>query len=138
MIPLHFSLLLSPNQMQADLSLLQYYVRGELSLTPNLQVILETLCADCIPSTWLIKTFAPCRSVRHWVGSLNKRVCYVQDCYYKHPAYFWLPAFLRPDQLFSAVMQTHAKNSFKDITDIVLSYQVNIVYLYKLKHLLIN
>ena len=111
-------------QMQGDLNLLQRGVRGEMSLTPDLHVMLETLCADEIPVAWLAETFRPCRSVRQWLSSIEEHVRYVQDCYYSRPAVLWLPAFLRPDRLFPAVVQTHAKQNFKDVANIMLTFEV--------------
>ena len=51
---------------------------------------------------------------------------YVQDCYYSHPAVLWLPAFLRPDRLFQAVVQTHARRTFQDVADIMLTFKVSV------------
>ena len=94
-------------------------------MTPNLHALLETVCADKIPAAWLSETFMPCNSVRQWLGSMEEHVRYVQDCYYSRPAVLWLPAFLRPDRLFSAVVQTHARQTFQDVADIMLTFKVS-------------
>jgi hypothetical protein len=55
---------------------------------------------------------------------LPERVSFVIDCYYSHPPLLWLPAFLRPDRLFPAVVQTHVKHSFQDAAEVTLTYEV--------------
>lgn len=57
---------------------------------------------------------------------MEEHVRYVQDCYYSRPAVLWLPAFLRPDRLFSAVVQTHARQTFQDVADIMLTFKVSV------------
>ena len=113
------------SQIQGDLTLLQRGVRGEMSLTPDLHALLDTVCADRIPAAWVGETFMPCSSVRHWLGSMEEHVRYVQDCYYSCPPIMWLPAFLRPDRLFPAVVQTHARRTFQDVADIMLTFEVS-------------
>ncbi|XP_070211333.1 dynein heavy chain domain-containing protein 1-like isoform X3 [Littorina saxatilis] len=112
------------DMIHTDLSLLQRSLRGEISLTPDLQTVLDRVCADEIPVAWLRETFMPCKSVRQWLASLEDKVRYVQDACLSQPPTLWLPAFLRPDRLFPAVVQTYAKQNFQDVADIMLTFEV--------------
>ncbi|KAL8594105.1 hypothetical protein ACOMHN_000817 [Nucella lapillus] len=111
-------------QIQEDLNLLHRGVRGEIAVTSHLSATLEALCCDNIPAAWSAETFTRCSSVCQWLSSLEEHVRYMQNCYSSHPPSLWLPAFLRPDRLFPAVVQTHAKRAFKDIADIMLTFEV--------------
>ncbi|XP_076466624.1 dynein heavy chain domain-containing protein 1-like isoform X2 [Babylonia areolata] len=111
-------------QIQEDLTLLHRGVRGEIALTSHLRAMLESLCCDKTPGGWLSETFTPCSSIFQWLNSLEDHVHYVQECCSSRPPTLWLPAFLRPDRLFPAVVQTHAKQAFKDVADIMLTFEV--------------
>ncbi|CAL1542045.1 unnamed protein product [Lymnaea stagnalis] len=107
-----------------DLSLIKRAVSGEISLTTNMSGILEAICHDQVPTSWLIKTFPTSPSVDLWLKELSTRMIYVNHCLSQCPPVLSLHMFLRPDRLFKVVMQTYAQKNFKDINEVILEYQV--------------
>ncbi|CAG5130195.1 unnamed protein product [Candidula unifasciata] len=110
--------------VQNDLHVLNKAANGLITLTPKMQFMLQDICNDDIPATWLQTTFATCSSLKSWILELPTRISYVKNCWVQCPVILSLNMFLRPDKLLWAILKTFAQQDFKEITDIFLDFQV--------------
>lgn len=106
------------------MNILQGALNNGTSLTANMASVLDDICNDRIPSSWLHMTYVTCSSLKQWMSELPTKMAYINSCLRQAPTVLALPMFLRPDKLFTVVMQTFARNNFQDIVHITLEFQV--------------
>ncbi|XP_044534788.1 dynein axonemal heavy chain 11 [Gracilinanus agilis] len=100
-------------EIRASLQQLDLGLRGELTLSPDMEAQQAALKYDAVPDTWLRLAYPSTYGLAQWFSDLLVR-CRELDTWTQDlvlPAVVWLPGFFNPQSFLTAVMQSAARKN---------------------------
>ncbi|PFH38701.1 hypothetical protein BESB_010430 [Besnoitia besnoiti] len=96
--------------VRASLVELQQALSGSVLMSAAMEETHQALLEQRVPPAWTAVAFASTKLLAAWVGDLSQRVAHLRDWATRGPPKsFWISAFFRPEALFAAAIQTHAR-----------------------------
>ncbi|XP_076257481.1 dynein beta chain, ciliary-like [Rhynchophorus ferrugineus] len=100
-------------EMKRSLHELDLGLKGELTITSDMESLEESLYMDQVPSSWSSKAYPSLLPLGQWVGDLTLRIKelegWTQD--FSMPATIWLGGFFNPQSFLTAIMQQTARKN---------------------------
>ncbi|XP_051008480.1 dynein axonemal heavy chain 11 [Acomys russatus] len=100
-------------EIRASLQQLDLGLKGELTLSPDMEAQLSALSYDRIPDTWKKLAYPSTYGLAQWFNNLLLR-CRELDTWTQDlalPAVVWLSGFFNPQSFLTAIMQTMARKN---------------------------
>nr|XP_051708760.1 dynein axonemal heavy chain 11 isoform X1 [Oryctolagus cuniculus] len=100
-------------EIRLSLQQLDLGLKGELTLSPDMEVLLSALSYDLVPSTWSKLAYPSTYGLAQWFNDLLLR-CRELDTWTQDlvlPAVVWLSGFFNPQSFLTAIMQTMARKN---------------------------
>ncbi|XP_060520898.1 dynein beta chain, ciliary-like [Cylas formicarius] len=100
-------------EMKRSLRELDLGLKGELTITSDMEDLQESLYLDQVPDSWSSKAYPSLLPLGQWVGDLSLRIKelegWTQD--FSMPATVWLGGFFNPQSFLTAIMQQTARKN---------------------------
>ncbi|XP_031627371.1 dynein heavy chain 12, axonemal [Contarinia nasturtii] len=105
---------------------LQQALQGHLTLTPELECILESLMIDEIPHEWRKISYASEKGVASYLIDFCKRLTWIQNWWLSGDMLksYWLSAFFRPSSFLTAIKLDFARKYSVPLEEITIDYTV--------------
>jgi len=98
-------------KLSNDLTLLQGYINGNIKSEETIQMYNE-IANLRVPKEWQNLCYETNKPLLSWFEELCKKVEYIRNWMNKsEPKSFWLPAFINPNALLTAIIIQNAKRS---------------------------
>ncbi|KAF5280421.1 hypothetical protein FQR65_LT03230 [Abscondita terminalis] len=101
------------NEMRRSLSELELGLKGELTITPSMETLEQSLFLDNIPETWVIKAYPSMLPLGQWTNDLSLRIRELENWTsdFAMPTAVWLGGFFNPQSFLTAIMQQTARKN---------------------------
>lgn len=100
-------------EMKRSLKELDLGLKGELTITPDMEVLEEALFMDAVSERWAAKAYPSLLPLGQWVNDLQIRIkeleSWVGD--FQLPSSVWLGGFFNPQSFLTAIMQQTARKN---------------------------
>lgn len=100
-------------EMKRSLRELDLGLKGELTITSDMEVLEEALFMDQVPDSWAVKAYPSMLPLGQWCGDLGARIKelegWVTD--FSMPPTVWLGGFFNPQSFLTAIMQQTARKN---------------------------
>lgn len=101
------------NEMKRSLKELDLGLKGELTITSDMEELGNALFLDNVPESWAKKAYPSLYGLTSWYADLLQRVkeleTWVSD--FQLPAAVWLGGFFNPQSFLTAIMQQMARKN---------------------------
>ncbi|XP_075413447.1 dynein axonemal heavy chain 11 [Tenrec ecaudatus] len=100
-------------EIRGSLQQLDLGLKGELTLSPEMEAQQAALCYDVVPDTWGKLAYPSTYGLAQWFNDLLLR-CRELDTWTQDlvlPAVVWLSGFFNPQSFLTAIMQTTARKN---------------------------
>ncbi|KAK9702182.1 Dynein heavy chain region D6 P-loop domain [Popillia japonica] len=88
-------------------------LKGELTITPDMEVLEQALYMDQVPENWAARAYPSMLPLGQWYADLGLRVkeleAWVND--FSMPSSVWLGGFFNPQSFLTAIMQQTARKN---------------------------
>ncbi|ERL83802.1 hypothetical protein D910_01050 [Dendroctonus ponderosae] len=100
-------------EMKRSLKELDLGLKGELTITSDMEVLEEALFMDAVPESWSVKAYPSLLPLGQWVGDLSLRIKELEGWTtdFSMPAAVWLGGFFNPQSFLTAIMQQTARKN---------------------------
>ncbi|XP_050294546.1 dynein beta chain, ciliary-like [Anthonomus grandis grandis] len=100
-------------EMRRSLRELDLGMKGELTITSEMEVLEESLFMDAVPESWAVKAYPSMLPLGQWVGDLSLRIKELEGWTtdFSMPAAVWLGGFFNPQSFLTAIMQQTARKN---------------------------
>ena len=100
-------------EIKRSLKELDLGLKGELTMTQDMEELSTSLFFDQVPLTWQKLAYASLKGLSAWYADLLLRIselqCWTAD--FMLPASVWLSGFFNPQSFLTAIMQTTARKN---------------------------
>ncbi|NXA80883.1 DYH9 protein, partial [Thryothorus ludovicianus] len=100
-------------EMRRSLGELELGLKGELTMTGDMEALQNSLFLDTVPESWLRRSYPSTASLGSWFADLQARIseleAWTRD--FSLPSTLWLGGFFSPQSLLTAVMQSTARRN---------------------------
>ncbi|NXO93463.1 DYH9 protein, partial [Certhia brachydactyla] len=100
-------------EMRRSLTELELGLKGELTMTSNMETLQNSLFLDTVPESWVRRSYPSTASLGSWFADLLARIseleAWTRD--FSLPSTLWLGGFFNPQSILTAVMQTTARKN---------------------------
>ncbi|NXC86603.1 DYH9 protein, partial [Cercotrichas coryphoeus] len=100
-------------ELRRSLSELELGLKGELTMTSDMETLQNSLFLDTVPESWLKRSYPSTASLGSWFADLLARIseleAWTRD--FSLPPTLWLGGFFSPQSILTAVMQTAARKN---------------------------
>uniref|UniRef100_A0A5F8GSV7 Dynein axonemal heavy chain 11 n=1 Tax=Monodelphis domestica TaxID=13616 RepID=A0A5F8GSV7_MONDO len=113
-------------EIRGSLQRLDLGLKGELTLSPDMEAQQMALKGDAVPDAWLRLAYPSTYGLGQWFSDLLTR-CRELDTWSQDlalPAVVWLPGFFNPQSFLTAVMQSAARKNQWPLDSMGLSVDV--------------
>uniref|UniRef100_A0A8C4MVE0 Dynein axonemal heavy chain 11 n=1 Tax=Equus asinus asinus TaxID=83772 RepID=A0A8C4MVE0_EQUAS len=113
-------------EMRASLQQLDLGLKGELTLSPDVEAQQSALSYDIVPDTWSKLAYPSTYGLAQWFNDLLLR-CRELDTWTQDlalPAVVWLSGFFNPQSFLTAIMQTMARKNAWPLDKMCLTVDV--------------
>ena len=99
--------------MKASLFDLDLGLKGDLTISDDMEALMEALYLEKIPPAWEKKSYPTLRSLTPWVNDVLQRCAQLVDwtADLAVPKVSWFPGFFNPQSFLTAVMQSTARRN---------------------------
>ncbi|KAJ8925639.1 hypothetical protein NQ315_009484 [Exocentrus adspersus] len=101
------------SEMKRSLHELDLGMKGELTITSDMETLEQSVFMDQVPDYWASKAYPSLLPLGQWVGDLTLRIKeldgWVTD--FSMPATVWLGGFFNPQSFLTAIMQQTARKN---------------------------
>ena len=95
-------------EMRRSLKELDLGLKGELTITNDIEDLGNSLFFDQVPPSWSKRAYASLNGLSNWYADLILRIkeleAWTSD--FSLPASVWLPGFFNPQSFLTAIMQS--------------------------------
>lgn len=100
-------------EMRRSLKELDLGLKGELTITSDMETLEESLFMDNVASTWASKAYPSLLPLGQWFGDLSLRIKELENWVgdFTMPASVWLGGFFNPQSFLTAIMQQTARKN---------------------------
>ncbi|NXK67744.1 DYH9 protein, partial [Sylvietta virens] len=113
-------------EIRRSLAELQLGLKGELTMTSDMESLQNSLFLDMVPESWLRRSYPSTASLGSWFADLLARIsqleAWTRD--FSLPSTLWLGGLFSPQSLLTAVMQTAARRNKWPLDRMVLQCDV--------------
>ncbi|KAK4884824.1 hypothetical protein RN001_001095 [Aquatica leii] len=101
------------NEMKRSVKELQLGLKGELTITSDMEVLEEALFMDNVPVTWSAKAYPSTLPLAQWFADLSIRIKELENWVgdFQMPPAIWLGGFFNPQSFLTAIMQQTARKN---------------------------
>ncbi|NXO66570.1 DYH9 protein, partial [Phainopepla nitens] len=100
-------------EIRRSLAELELGLKGELTMTSDMETLQDSLFLDTVPESWLKRSYPSTASLGSWFADLLARIseleAWTRD--FSLPSTLWLGGFFNPQSILTAVMQTTARKN---------------------------
>ncbi|NWS31784.1 DYH9 protein, partial [Polioptila caerulea] len=100
-------------EMRRSLAELELGLKGELTMTSDMETLQNSLFLDMVPESWVRRSYPSTASLGSWFADLLARIseleAWTRD--FSLPSTLWLGGFFNPQSILTAVMQTTARRN---------------------------
>ncbi|NWY63743.1 DYH9 protein, partial [Erithacus rubecula] len=100
-------------ELRRSLTQLELGLKGELTMTSDMEALQNSLFLDRVPESWLKRSYPSTASLGSWFADLLARIseleAWTRD--FSLPSTLWLGGFFNPQAILTAVMQTAARRN---------------------------
>ncbi|XP_018562388.1 dynein beta chain, ciliary-like [Anoplophora glabripennis] len=101
------------SEMKRSLHELDLGLKGELTITSDMETLEQAIFMDQVPDAWAAKAYPSLLPLGQWVGDLTLRIKeldgWVSD--FSMPSTVWLGGFFNPQSFLTAIMQQTARKN---------------------------
>ncbi|KAB0805217.1 hypothetical protein PPYR_02187 [Photinus pyralis] len=101
------------NEMKRSLRELALGLKGELTITSDMEALEESLFMDNVPVSWANKAYPSILPLGMWCGDLSIRIKELEGWVgdFQMPLAVWLGGFFNPQSFLTAIMQQTARKN---------------------------
>uniref|UniRef100_A0A8C8YTJ5 Dynein axonemal heavy chain 17 n=1 Tax=Prolemur simus TaxID=1328070 RepID=A0A8C8YTJ5_PROSS len=114
------------NEMRRSLKELSLGLKGELTITPDMEDLSTALFYDTVPDTWVARAYPSMMGLAAWYADLLLRIreleAWTTD--FALPTAVWLAGFFNPQSFLTAIMQSMARKNEWPLDKMCLSVEV--------------
>ncbi|XP_039082400.1 dynein heavy chain 17, axonemal [Hyaena hyaena] len=114
------------NEMRRSLKELNLGLKGELTITTDMEDLSIALFYDTVPDTWVARAYPSMMSLAAWFADLLLRIreleAWTTD--FALPTTVWLAGFFNPQSFLTAIMQSMARKNEWPLDKMCLSVEV--------------
>jgi len=114
------------NEIRRSVKELNLGLKGELTITGEMERLQDALFFDNVPETWTIRAYPSLFLLAHWYTDLIQRIkeleMWVGD--FAMPTTVWLGGLFNPQSFLTAIMQTTARKNEWPLDKMCLSVDV--------------
>lgn len=98
-------------EMRRSLLELDLGLRGDLTMSEDMERLLQALAGDAVPGPWAALAYPSLKPLGLWCSDLLQRVAQLAEwtADFQVPKSLWLPGLFNPQAFLTAVMQTTAR-----------------------------
>ncbi|NWW80460.1 DYH9 protein, partial [Climacteris rufus] len=100
-------------EIRRSLTELELGLKGELTMTSNMENLQNALFLDVVPESWVKRSYPSTASLGTWFADLLTRIseleAWTRD--FSLPSTLWLGGFFNPQSILTAIMQTTARKN---------------------------
>ncbi|NXH61319.1 DYH9 protein, partial [Rhabdornis inornatus] len=100
-------------ELRRSLTELELGLKGELTMTSDMETLQNSLFLDTVPESWLKRSYPSTASLGSWFADLLARIseleAWTRD--FSLPSTLWLGGFFNPQSILTAIMQTTARKN---------------------------
>ncbi|XP_056142990.1 dynein axonemal heavy chain 11 [Lampris incognitus] len=113
-------------EIKRSLKELDLGLKGELTISPNMEALQMALFTDCVPDSWSRLAYPSSKTLTHWFTDLMSSCCeldsWTQDLVL--PAVVWLSGFFNPQSFLTAIKQSIARKNRWPLDKMTLTVDV--------------
>ncbi|KAK9886613.1 hypothetical protein WA026_017535 [Henosepilachna vigintioctopunctata] len=100
-------------EIKRSLKELDLGLKGELTITSDMETLMDSLFLDQLPVTWAAKAYPSMLPLGQWVADLSARIKELEGWVgdFNMPATVWLGGFFNPQSFLTAIMQQTARKN---------------------------
>ena len=100
-------------EMRRSLKELDLGLKGELTITPDMEDLGNSLFFDQVPPAWTKRAYASMHGLSNWYNDLIMRIKELEGWTsdFSLPASVWLSGFFNPQSFLTAIMQSTARKN---------------------------
>ncbi|NXK98859.1 DYH9 protein, partial [Formicarius rufipectus] len=100
-------------QVKRSLMELELGLKGELTMTSDMESLQNALFLDMVPESWLRRSYPSTASLGTWFADLLARINELETWTgdFSLPSTVWLGGFFNPQSILTAIMQTTARRN---------------------------
>uniref|UniRef100_A0A8C2LLZ8 Dynein axonemal heavy chain 17 n=1 Tax=Cricetulus griseus TaxID=10029 RepID=A0A8C2LLZ8_CRIGR len=114
------------NEMRRSLKELNLGLKGELTITTDMEDLSTALFYDTVPDTWVARAYPSMMGLAAWYADLLQRIreleAWTTD--FALPTTVWLAGFFNPQSFLTAIMQSMARKNEWPLDKMCLSVEV--------------
>ncbi|XP_005407434.1 PREDICTED: dynein heavy chain 17, axonemal [Chinchilla lanigera] len=114
------------NEMRRSLKELNLGLKGELTITTDMEDLSTALFYDTVPDTWVARAYPSMMGLAAWYADLLLRIreleAWTTD--FALPTVVWLAGFFNPQSFLTAIMQSMARKNEWPLDKMCLSVEV--------------
>ncbi|XP_004592923.2 dynein axonemal heavy chain 17 [Ochotona princeps] len=114
------------NEMRRSLKELNLGLKGELTITTDMEDLSTALFYDTVPDTWVTRAYPSMMGLAAWYADLLLRIreleAWTTD--FALPTTVWLAGFFNPQSFLTAIMQSMARKNEWPLDKMCLSVEV--------------
>uniref|UniRef100_A0A096NT81 Dynein axonemal heavy chain 17 n=2 Tax=Papio anubis TaxID=9555 RepID=A0A096NT81_PAPAN len=114
------------NEMRRSLKELNLGLKGELTITTDMEDLSTALFYDTVPDTWVARAYPSMMGLAAWYADLLLRIreleAWTTD--FALPTTVWLAGFFNPQSFLTAIMQSMARKNEWPLDKMCLSVEV--------------
>ncbi|XP_036920260.1 dynein heavy chain 17, axonemal [Sturnira hondurensis] len=114
------------NEMRRSLKELNLGLKGELTITTDMEDLSTALFYDTVPDTWVARAYPSMMGLAAWYADLLQRIreleAWTTD--FALPTAVWLAGFFNPQSFLTAIMQSMARKNEWPLDRMCLSVEV--------------
>merc|ERR1739838_1133243 len=113
-------------EMRRTLKELDLGLKGELTITSDMEDLSDSLFFDQVPPTWTKKAYDSLNGLSAWYADLLLRIKELEGWTsdFHLPASVWLPGFFNPQSFLTAIMQSTARKNELPLDKMSLACEV--------------
>ena len=117
------------SHLKSQVLVLLQCLDGETLFDAGMEAVLQSICTDCTPPSWLLKSYPGSESLPNYLSNLQDRVDYIKEVLeQKEPTQrlfaFWLPGLFDQANFFSVLLQQEARARKQPLHSLSLQYTV--------------
>merc|ERR1712178_234822 len=100
-------------EMKRSLAELDLGLKGDLTMSPPMEIVMRALSCDGVPPSWEKRAYPSLRPLGSWLVNLLQRVQQLSDwtAFMSLPKVPWLSGLFNPQSFLTSVMQTTARRN---------------------------
>ncbi|KAJ3051836.1 hypothetical protein HK097_007152 [Rhizophlyctis rosea] len=113
-------------EMRRSLKELQLGLKGDLTITENMELLMNSLFMNQVPVSWEKLAYPSLQGLAAWYGDLLLRIKEIENwvAEFQLPSVVWLSGLFNPQSFLTAIMQTTARKSEWPLDRMVLTVDV--------------